>query len=119
MLDPYRGGMTGRTLDPDTTLEIALIGRAQLHTALETPVAVAVSELRELAGARVDLLASAAGSHLGTYLGDPRATDPQRLLAGTLLVLAGADPDLVGDDIESVRRWTARPGSLGVAGGAA
>ena len=90
----------------DTQRELALIGRAQLLTDLETSIGAAVVELREMAGGRADLLASAAGSQIGTYLASPRTTDPYHLLAGTFLVLAGADSDLVEDAVESVRRWT-------------
>ncbi len=44
------------------------------------------------ADGRTDLLALAAGGHLGGYLGDAGMTNPTSLLAGALLVLAGADP---------------------------
>ena len=97
--------MPNRRLDPDTTLEVALIGRAHYLVELHTPTIQAVARLRQLAGPRADLLASAAGSHLGAYLGSPRTTHPHRLLAGALLVLAGADVDLIEDEIEAVRSW--------------
>ena len=90
----------------DAQQEMALIWRAQLLTDLETSIGAAVVELREMAEGRADLLASAAGSQIGTYLASPRTTDPYHLLAGTLLVLAGADTDLVEDAVETVRRWT-------------
>jgi hypothetical protein len=93
----------------DEDLETALTGRARHLIALGTSFADAAADLRELAGTRADLLASAAGIHLGTYLGSPRTTDPHRLLAGALLAIAGADPDLIEDDIEAVRQWTRRP----------
>ncbi len=89
----------------DTRREVALISRAQLLTDLETSVAAAIDELREMAQGRADLLANAAASQIGTYLASPRTTDPNHLLAGTFLVLAGADTDLVEDAVESVRRW--------------
>lgn len=89
----------------DTQREGALVSRAQLLTDLETSVAAAIDELREMAQGRADLLANAAASQIGTYLASPRTTDPNHLLAGTFLVLAGADTDLVEDAVESVRRW--------------
>jgi hypothetical protein len=98
--------MTTREAHVDTQQELALIGLAQLLTDVEVPIGAAVAELRETAGDRADLLASAAGSQIGTYLASPRTTDPHRLLAGALLILAGADPDLVEDAVEDVRRWT-------------
>ena len=101
--------MFSREPHEDTQKELALISRAQLLTDLETSIGAAVIELREMAAGRADLLASAAGSQIGTYLSSPRTTDPYHLLAGTLLVLAGADTDLVEDAVESVRRWTGTP----------
>ena len=101
--------MLRRRLDPDTTLEVALIGRAHLLVELNTPPSEAVKQLQVLAGPRTDLLASAAGSHIGAYLGASRTTHPHRLLAGALLVRAGADTDLIDDEIELVRRWVQRP----------
>jgi 3-hydroxyisobutyrate dehydrogenase-like beta-hydroxyacid dehydrogenase len=89
----------------DTQREIALISRAQLLTDLEISVAAAIDELREMADGRADLLANAAASQIGAYLAAPRTTDPYHLLAGTFLVLAGADTDTVEDAVESVRRW--------------
>lgn len=107
--------MSHRRLDPDLALEVDLIGRAHLLVEFNTPPHDAVRQLRELAGPRTDLLACAAGSHLGAYLGAPRTTHPHRLLAGALLVLAGADTDLIEEEFESVRRWVRRPthGAMG------
>jgi hypothetical protein len=90
----------------DTVQEAALISRAQLLTDLEISVAAAIDELRDMANGRTDLLANAAASQIGAYLASPRSTDPYHLLAGTFLVLAGADTDLVEDAVEDVRRWS-------------
>lgn len=98
--------MFNREPHADTEQEMALIWRARLLADAETSIDTAVVDLRELAEGRADLLASAAGSQIGTYLGSPRTTDPHRLIAGALLVLAGADADLVEDAVESVRRWS-------------
>lgn len=101
--------MFSREPRQDIQTELALISRAQLLTDLETSIGAAVAELREMADGRADLLASAAGSQIGTYLASPRSADPYHLLAGTLLVLAGADTDLVEDAVEAARRWTGSP----------
>ncbi len=102
----------------DALREIALVNRAQLLTDLESSIGAAVLELREMAEGRADLLASAAGSQIGSYLASPRKTDPHQLLAGTLLVLAGADSDLVDDAVESARRWTSLAAHLTPTGAA-
>lgn len=98
-----------RRPDPDATLEVVLVGHAHYLIEVHTPTIEAVAQLRELAGSRADLLASAAGSHLGAYLGSPRTTHPHRLLAGALCVLAGADTDLIDEEVERVRQWVRRP----------
>jgi len=90
-------------------LEHELIRAAHRLASHELKIRVSVLELRTLADGRTDLLAAAAGAHLGTYLAEPRAADPHRLLAGTLLILAGADRDLVAGEVESARRWSATP----------
>ena len=90
----------------DTLHEAALIHRAQLLTDLEISVAAAIDELRDMADGRADLLANAAASQIGAYLAAPRSVDPYHLLAGTFLVLAGADTDRVEDAVEDVRRWS-------------
>ena len=101
--------MQNRRLDPDAKLEVELVGRAHLLVELGSPTLDAVAELRSLAGPRPDLLSKAAGSHLGAYLGSPSTTHPHRLLAGALLVLAGADADLLESEIETVRQWVRPP----------
>jgi hypothetical protein len=99
--------MFSREPHADVEQEMSLIWRARLLAADATAsIDGAVVELRELAEGRADLLAAAAGSQIGTYLASPRTTDPHRLLAGALLVMAGADSDLIEDAVESVRRWT-------------
>ena len=89
----------------DTQQVVALVSRAQLLTDLEISVSAAIDELRGIAQGRSDLLASAAASQIGAFLASPHRTDPFHLLAGTFLVLAGADMDVVEDEVESVRRW--------------
>jgi hypothetical protein len=85
--------------------ETALVRRAQLLTDLEKSVAATIDELRDMARGRADLLANAAASQIGAYLASPRTVDPYHLLAGTFLVLAGADTDRVEEVVEDVRTW--------------
>ena len=87
--------------------EHELIRCAQRLAAHELKIRVSVLELQTMAAGRSDLLASAAGAQIGSYLAEPRAADPHRLLAGTLLILAGADQDLIEDEVNAARRWTA------------
>jgi hypothetical protein len=107
VVESYVDGMTSsEPHDVDMQQEVALIKRAQLLTDLEISVGAAVVELRDMAHGRADLLARVAGSQIGAFLASPRKADPNHLLAGTLLVLAGASPELVQDAVESARRRT-------------
>jgi hypothetical protein len=63
----------------------------------------AVAELEELAAGRVDLLAAAAGSILGGYLSRPGMSHPQTVYAVALLVIAGADVDLIVEHVDRAR----------------
>lgn len=99
----------GRGLDPDTRLEIALSGMAARLAHDVTPVAEAVAVLRGIGGGRTDLMAVAAGRILGGYLGEPQITNPARFLAAAYLVVAGADPALVVEHVDVVRRRVQAP----------
>lgn len=101
-----------RSSSHDTQREIALARRAELLTDLDTSIKAAVSELRAMSDGRPDLLAAAAASQLGTYIADPHATDPNHVLAGALLLLAGADTDLVTHSMETDRRRAVAPPSV-------
>jgi hypothetical protein len=63
----------------------------------------AVAQLEAMAGGRVDLLAAAAGSILGGYLSRPGSTHPQTVYSVALLVLAGADVDLIVEHVDRAR----------------
>ena len=63
----------------------------------------ALAELEQLAAGRADLLAAAAGSILGGYLSWPGMSHPQAVYAVALLVIAGADVDLVVEHVDQAR----------------
>jgi hypothetical protein len=58
---------------------------------------------KALASGRGDLLAAAAGSILGGYLSRPGTTHPSAVYAVALLVLAGADVDLIVEHVDRAR----------------
>lgn len=66
----------GRNLSPDTAIEVKLDAVARRHGHELTPVAEAIADLRSIAVGRRDLMASAAGSILGGYLGEPGTCNP-------------------------------------------
>ena len=94
----------GRGIHPDVRLEIAPTGRATRLAHDDAPMREAVEQLRELAAGRTDLLAAAAGSILGGYLSRPGSTHPQAVYSVALLVLAGADVDLIVEHVDRARR---------------
>ena len=70
----------------------------------DAPLRGAVAELEAMAGGRADLLAGAAGQILGSYLSRPGSTHPQVIHAVALLVLAGADVDLIVEHVDRARQ---------------
>jgi hypothetical protein len=86
------GRRSGRGLDPETALSIALHGTALHLVDQEIPTLEAIEQLRALAGDRVDLLAKEAGGMIGGYLGHSLSS-PLALPAAYLLILAGAEKD--------------------------
>ena len=103
------GRRHSRRLDPDTAIEIKLDAIARRHSHDHTPRDEAVADLRAIADGRADLLALAAGSVLGGYLGDPCATHPVDVYAAGLLILAGADPAQIVAHVDDVRRAVEAP----------
>jgi hypothetical protein len=86
---------TGRRKpDPDRILCARLSGTAVRLARSGGPIDEAVADLRELAGGRADLLAEEAGLMAGTWSVWIGTGD--YLLAAGLLVMAGADHDLIG-----------------------
>ena len=90
-------------MSPDVRLEVRLNGTATRLAHAEAPLREAVAELQELAAGRADLLAAAAGSILGGYLSHPGMSHPQAVYAMALLVLAGADVDLIVEHVDRAR----------------
>lgn len=99
----------GRGLSPDTATEVKLDAVARRHGHQLTPVPQALSDLREIAGGRRDLMAAAAGSILGGYLGEPGTCNPVDIYSAGLLILAGADPDKIVAHVDDIRRAVEAP----------
>ena len=93
----------GRGISADVRLEVRLNGTATRLAHAEAPLRDAVAELEALAAGRADLLAAAAGSILGGYLSRPGMSHPQAVYAVALLVLAGADVDLIVEHVDRAR----------------
>lgn len=93
-------------MSPDVRLGVRLNGTATRLAHAEVPLREAVAELEELAGGRADVLAAAAGSILGGYLSRPGMSNPQAVYAVALLVLAGADVDLIVEHVDRAREMS-------------
>ena len=90
-------------MHPDVRLEVALNGAATRLAHTDVPLREAVAKLETMADGRADLLAAAAGSILGGYLSRPGSTHPQALYSVALLVLAGADVNLIVEHVDKAR----------------
>ncbi|GAA2074389.1 hypothetical protein GCM10009780_08080 [Actinomadura alba] len=99
--------------EPDDLIVAALHGAASRHAGWTAPEGsarqAAVTELREIAGGRTDLLAQVAGLLLG-YAPPGDAMHEHNRIAAELLIDAGADPGAVRAWIEigGERRANAR-----------
>jgi hypothetical protein len=77
---------------PDGIITAQLAGTAKRHASRKPlDVEAAVTELREIANGRADLLAERAGVTLGFYARENRDEWPCKALAAALLIAAGAD----------------------------
>jgi len=103
------GQRKGRGLDPDTELEIKLDAVARRHSYELTERNEAVADSQNNRRGRTDLLAVAAGSVLGGYLGAPGSTHPADVYAAGLLILTGADPERIAAHVDDVRRAVETP----------
>lgn len=99
----------GRGLSPDTAIEVTLDAVARRHGHELTPVGDAIADLRDIAAGRRDLMASAAGSILGGYLGGPGTCNPVDVYSAGLLILAGADPDEIVAHVDDIRAAVQAP----------
>jgi hypothetical protein len=93
--------------DPDRILAAKLNGRAQRLAANGHSITDAAAELEAMAHGRRDLLAKEAGLMVGWWSAKPGTGD--YLLAAALLVLAGADYDLLAQWIEVGRQRAIAP----------
>ena len=96
-----------RKPDPDRILVARLSGSAVRLARARGPIDEAVAELRTLAGGRGDLLAEATGVMAGAWT--VRIGTGDDLLAAGLLVLAGADHDLIARWVEVGRERMMTP----------
>lgn len=105
--------------DPDGVLVAQIHGTARHHARwrelTEDERAAAVTELRELAGNRPDLLAHVAGVSLGFAEG--QMDEPRAKQAAALCQAAGADPELIPEWIEEGRRRRAAANMAPMSGG--
>lgn len=106
VFDPGLMAREHRGPDSDRLTVARISGVAMRHASWREPtgdeIAAAVSELRELAGDRPDLLAEEAGILLGFHEGD--LDEARARAAAQLLIAAGADESLIAQWVEEGRR---------------
>ena len=95
------------TADPERILIARLDGTATRLARRKANIAEAIEELRELAGARADLLAEAAGVGVGYWSVKPSGGDA--VLAAGLLIMAGADHTRIAEWVEVGRQRASKP----------
>jgi hypothetical protein len=82
----------GKLDNPDRIITAQLAGTAGRYVSRKPPdVETAVTELREIANGRGDLLAERAGTTLGFYARENRDEWQRKALEAALLIAAGAD----------------------------
>jgi hypothetical protein len=89
----------------DQLLYTALHGTAMRHAAELRNLSESITELREMADGRNDVLAEAAGITAGSWYANPAAHVGHELLAAGMLILAGGGHGLPLDYRE-LERWT-------------
>jgi hypothetical protein len=97
----YTGGMSTR----DQLLYSALHGTAMRFAAERRNLANAISELRELAGGRDDILAEAAGVTVGSWYAWPSTHPGYELVAAGMLIMASGHEGKPLD-YQALERWT-------------
>ena len=96
-----------RKPNPDRILCAQLSGTAKRLARAGGPIDEALAELRALAGGRGDLLAEEAGIMAGAW--SVRVDTGDYLLAAGLLMLAGADHDLIARWVDVGRERVMTP----------
>jgi hypothetical protein len=84
-------------VNEDQLLYSALHGAAMLYTAEQRNLAESITELREIAGGRNDILAEAAGIEVDWWYASPATHVGYELVAAGMLIMAGA---------MTANRWT-------------
>src|SRR5688500_17182868 len=90
---------------PEQLLFSALHGTAMRYAAELRNLSESITELREMADGRNDVLAEAAGITAGSWCANPAAHVGHELLAAGMLILAGGGHGLPLDYRE-LERWT-------------
>jgi hypothetical protein len=89
----------------DQLLYSALHGTAMLYAAELRDLSDSITELREMADGRNDVLAEAAGITAGSWYAKPASHVGHELLAAAMLILAGGGHG-VPLDYRELERWT-------------
>jgi hypothetical protein len=89
----------------DQLLYSALHGTAMRFAAERRNLANAISELRELAGGRDDILAEVAGTEAGRWYASPAVHAGYQLVAAGMLIMA-AGHEGKPMDYNELERWT-------------
>jgi hypothetical protein len=89
----------------DQLLSVALHGTAMRYAAEKSNLAKAITELREIAAGRDDILAEAAGIEAGAWYAWPSTHVGHELVAAGMLIMAGGH-DGKPLDFEALERWT-------------
>jgi hypothetical protein len=103
------GTTARRKPDPDRLLCAWLSGAAMRLARAGGSITDAVAELRQLADGRDDLLAQEAGVLIGAWSAHPDTDTGHRVLAASLLVVAGADLDALDRWVDEGRRRAEAP----------